>query len=99
MSEILQAVMVICPIWVLIHYFRYRKTKPLGFFAVHLVVGVLLAIAFSLPSVLIGNSVPHRGMWRALIAMALMIPVSLFVVILNRFYPGRLNERHREEAE
>lgn len=99
MSEILEAAAVVCPIWMLIHYFRFRKTKPLGFFAVHLVVGVLLAIAFSLPSVLIGRSVPHSGSWRALIAIALTIPASLLLVILNRFYPARLDARRREEAE
>ena len=86
MSDVIEAIIVVCPIWLLVGHFRYRRRMPFAFYILQFLAGLFLALAFSLPSLLIARSVETGGFWRPLLAAVLSIPASFVAIYANRKY-------------
>ena len=86
MSDVIEAIIVVCPIWLLLGHVRYRRRMPFIFYILQFLAGLFLALAFSLPSLLIARSVANGGLWRPLLAAGLSIPASFMAMYANKKY-------------
>ena len=86
MSDVLAAILIVCPIWLVFAYFQHRQQMPCTFYVLQFLAGLFLALAFSLPSLFIARTVAHGGIWRPLLAAVLTVPASFVIMYANKKY-------------